>query len=85
MPILYLNELAPLRLAPGIIGRIVQAGSMIVAHILIVAGSVLPERAHVHEQVVNVIKGKLELSVERKVTCWCQGLQWCSSTDELSG
>ena len=64
MPIHYLNELPPLQLAPGIIGRIVTADSMTVAHVSIVAGSVLPEHAHVHEQVVNVISGKLELTVE---------------------
>ncbi|MDH4222707.1 MAG: cupin domain-containing protein [candidate division Zixibacteria bacterium] len=67
MPIFYLDKLPALEIAPGIVGRIVTADSMTVAHVSIVAGSILPEHAHVHEQVVNVIQGKLELTVEGKV------------------
>ena len=66
MPFLNLNELPSLEIAPGIVGRIVTADSMTVAHVSIVAGSVLPEHAHIHEQVVNVVEGTLELTVEGK-------------------
>jgi quercetin dioxygenase-like cupin family protein len=64
MPFLKLDELPPLEIAPGIIGRIVTADSMTVAHVTITAGSILPEHAHVHEQVVNVVEGELALTVD---------------------
>jgi quercetin dioxygenase-like cupin family protein len=63
MPFLDLNKLPALEIAPGIVGRIVTADSMTVAHVSIVAGSVLPEHEHVNEQVVNVIEGELQLTV----------------------
>jgi quercetin dioxygenase-like cupin family protein len=64
MPYFDLTEAPPLEIAPGIVARIVTANSMTVAHVSIVAGSVLPEHAHFHEQVVNVIEGCLELTVD---------------------
>ena len=66
MPFLSLNELPPLEIAPGIVGRIVTADTMTVAHVSLAAGSDLPEHFHVHEQVVNVIEGELELTVDGK-------------------
>jgi len=67
MPFMNLNELPPLEIAPGIIGRIVTADNVTVAHVSIVAGSVLPEHSHVHEQVVNVIEGELKLTVKGQI------------------
>ena len=64
MGLVILNELPPLEIAPGIIGRIVTAGTMTVAHVSLKKGSPLPEHAHYHEQVVNVIEGELELTVD---------------------
>ncbi len=66
MPLINLKELTPLEIAPGIVGFIVTADSMTVAHVSIAAGSILPEHAHVHEQVINVIEGELELTAEGK-------------------
>jgi len=43
--------------------RAVMAQSMTVAHVKLSAGALLPEHAHVNEQVVNVIDGELELTV----------------------
>jgi quercetin dioxygenase-like cupin family protein len=66
MTLLNLSELPPLEIAPGIVGRIVTATNMTVAHVSLAAGADLPEHFHVHEQVVNVIEGELELTVEGK-------------------
>jgi quercetin dioxygenase-like cupin family protein len=37
---------------------------MTVAHVKLDAGAILPEHEHVHEQVVNVIQGELELTAD---------------------
>ena len=66
MPFINLEDLNELEIAPGIVGLIVTAESVTVAHFSIAAGSVLPEHSHVHEQVVNVIEGELELTAEGK-------------------
>lgn len=63
MPLLELNQLNDLQLAPGVTAKIVTADSMTVAHVHLKAGSPLPEHSHVHEQVVNVVDGELELTV----------------------
>lgn len=63
MPFLKLDDLPELTLAKGIFARVVTADSMTVAHVRLDAGAILPEHAHVNEQVVNVIAGHLELTV----------------------
>lgn len=60
---LNLNELNELTLAPGIVARIVTADTMTITHVRLAAGASVPEHSHVHEQVVNVIEGELELVV----------------------
>jgi len=64
MGFVKLDDLNELELAPGITARVVTADCVTVAHVSIAAGSLLPEHSHHHEQVVNVIDGELELTVE---------------------
>jgi quercetin dioxygenase-like cupin family protein len=64
MPDLDLDSVPELKLADGIFARIVTADTMTIAHVRLEKGSDLPEHKHVHEQVVNVIDGELELIVE---------------------
>ena len=64
MGMIALDDLKDLRLADGVLARIVTADSMTVAHVRLAAGSKVSEHRHVHEQVVNVISGELELTVE---------------------
>lgn len=66
MTLLKLSELPPLEIAPGIVGRVITATNMTVVHVSLVEGADVPEHSHVHEQVINVIEGKLELTVEGK-------------------
>ena len=63
MTMIKLDDLKALTLAPGINARIVTGDSMTVTHVRLDAGARLPEHKHVHEQVVNVISGELELIV----------------------
>jgi len=58
------ENLPELKITQGIRARVVTAETMSVAHVSLDAGAVLPEHAHVNEQVVNVIEGKLEVTVE---------------------
>jgi quercetin dioxygenase-like cupin family protein len=63
MPLVNLNELKELMLAEGVSARVVHAGNMSIAHVHIVPGAFVPMHTHHHEQVVNVIEGELELTV----------------------
>ncbi len=58
-----LDLLLELQLAPGITARVVTADSMTVAHVHLQKGAILAEHKHINEQVVNVIEGELELTV----------------------
>lgn len=51
-------------LMPGFKGRFIHTGSMTISYWKIASGSILPLHAHIHEQVTQVIEGKLELTVE---------------------
>ncbi|MCP4581824.1 MAG: cupin domain-containing protein [candidate division Zixibacteria bacterium] len=66
MPLVKLDELPELQIAEGVSMRVVTAGTVTVAHVSLTAGAPVPEHSHHHEQVVNVIEGELELTVEGK-------------------
>ena len=59
-----LAELPELLLAPGIRARAVTGESMTVTHVKLDAGALLPLHTHNNEQLVNVIEGHLELTVD---------------------
>ncbi|GJM27919.1 MAG: cupin [Cyclobacteriaceae bacterium] len=48
----------------GFHGRMIHSDNMTFAHWEINAGASLPEHSHMHEQVVNVISGEFELTVD---------------------
>jgi quercetin dioxygenase-like cupin family protein len=64
MSLVILEDLRELQLAEGIRARAVTGESMTVAHVNLDKGAVLAEHAHPNEQIVNVIDGELELTVE---------------------
>ncbi len=66
MGLVVLDELSELQIADGILLRAVTAETITVAHVKLSAGAVLPKHSHHNEQVVNVIEGELELTVEGK-------------------
>ncbi len=51
---------------PGFVGQFVHSATMTFAYWNIEKGSGLPEHSHVHEQVVNMLEGEFELTVEGK-------------------
>ncbi len=64
MSVINLNDLQTKEIAPGFHARFVHGASMTVAHVQIDAGATLPEHSHVHEQIVNLIEGTFELTVD---------------------
>lgn len=66
MGLVILDDLPELKIAEGILLRVVTADSMTVAHVKITSGALLPEHSHPNEQVVNVIDGELEMVVDRQ-------------------
>lgn len=59
-----LSKIPSREVFPGFHGRFVHSASMTFAYWDIAAGGVVPEHHHVHEQVVNMLEGKLELTVD---------------------
>lgn len=62
-----LNDVKEKEIIPGYHGKFVHTENMTLAYWNIAAGAPLPEHAHPHEQVVNVIEGTMELTVEGEV------------------
>jgi quercetin dioxygenase-like cupin family protein len=53
-------------LVPGFTARLVHTDEMTIGHVQAQRGSVLPEHQHPHQQVTNVISGKLSMTVDGK-------------------
>lgn len=67
MPLIDLEKVKELTLAPGIRARVVNTDNMSVAHVVLDEGALLPLHTHPNEQIVNVIDGELELVVAGEV------------------
>jgi quercetin dioxygenase-like cupin family protein len=63
MQLIKLEDVKPREVVRGHYARFVHAENMTVAHWRIEAGTTIPEHDHPHEQVVNVLSGKYELTV----------------------
>ena len=64
MPFYNLDNIEERELIPGFRVKMIHTENMTMAYWKIRAGSILPEHSHVHEQVTNIIKGELELSID---------------------
>ena len=59
-----LEEQAGKMLFPGCEAKLIHTDGMTLSYVQIEAGTDLPEHDHPNEQVVNVLSGELELTVE---------------------
>ena len=59
-----LDSIEPKTIFPGHDARLIHTERMTIAYWLIEAGARAPEHSHHHEQVVNVLAGKYELTVD---------------------
>lgn len=64
MAFLDLAKIDTRDLIPGFHVKFVHSSTMTFAHWDIEQGAVLPEHAHPHEQVCNVIQGEFELTID---------------------
>ena len=64
MVLTELSKVAPKEMVPGYFARFVHSENMTLVYWDIVAGHVLPEHSHPHEQVVNVLEGIFELTID---------------------
>ncbi len=63
---IQLKNIKAKEILPGYKGKFVHSEHMTIVHWDIKANSPMPEHSHVHEQVVNVMQGKFELTVQGK-------------------
>ena len=63
MNVFKLEQVEERELAPGFFARMVHTGNMTFAYWRILEGSGLPAHSHPHEQVVNLLEGSFELTV----------------------
>lgn len=68
MVVLNLSEIASQELLKGAEVRFVHADTMTVAYWAFEPGVPLPEHAHHHEQVTNVLEGVFDLTVDGETT-----------------
>jgi quercetin dioxygenase-like cupin family protein len=63
MSFIKTSEINPKEIAPGFFGRFIHTENMTIAYWEIKQGSSIPVHHHVHEMTVNVISGKLQLTI----------------------
>ena len=63
MPSIELAAITPKNIVPGYAARFVHTETMTFSHLDIIAGSAIPDHAHIHEQVSQVLEGVFELTV----------------------
>jgi quercetin dioxygenase-like cupin family protein len=61
-----LKKITPREVFPGFVGRFINTDSMTFAYWEIKKGSALPEHSHLHEQVVNMLEGEFEITLNGK-------------------
>ncbi len=67
MKIMQVEDLKEKEVVPGIKGKFVHSDNMTVVYWNIDAGAVMPDHAHPHEQIVNVLEGEFDFTVEGQV------------------
>jgi quercetin dioxygenase-like cupin family protein len=66
MKITKIADLKEREVVPGVKGKFIHSDNMTVVYWNIDAGAVMPDHAHHHEQIVNVLEGEFDLIVEGK-------------------
>ena len=66
MSFITISEIALREIVPGFRGRFIHSQNITVAYWDIQAGHSIPVHNHVHEMIVNVIRGRLELTIDKE-------------------
>lgn len=59
-----IDQVHPKEILPGFVGRFVHTQNMTFAYWSIAKEAALPEHSHFHEQVLNMLEGQFELTVD---------------------
>ena len=78
-----LKNLEPKEIMTGFHGRMVHSDNMTFVYWNIDAGASLPEHSHMHEQVVNVISGEFEITVDGETQLLKQNEVACIPSDAV--
>ena len=62
----HLNSIPSIEKFPGYSGRFVHTGTSTIAFWEIAANAPIPDHAHFHEQIMHVVEGEFELTVDGK-------------------
>jgi quercetin dioxygenase-like cupin family protein len=72
--IMQWSKIKPRTVIPGFVGRFIHSDTMTFVLWEIAAGAVLPDHAHIHEQVVHLYEGEFEMTVEDKTMRLSSGM-----------
>lgn len=73
MNLVELKNTKTIELAEGVTAQVVHTANLSIAHVVLLKDSVVPQHTHHQEQIVNVIDGELELTVNGEVTVLTRG------------
>ncbi len=57
------TNIAQFEISKGFIARMIHTDNLTLAYVDVGEGADLPEHAHIHEQVLNMLEGRFELTV----------------------
>ena len=63
MSFIQVSDIKPREILPGFQGRFIHSAHVSIAYWDIKQGASIPVHQHVHEMIVNVISGKLQLTI----------------------
>ena len=61
-----IKNIPPKELTEGITGRYVHTKHNTIGFVTVKKGAILPEHAHVHEQITQMVSGKFEMIIDGK-------------------
>lgn len=69
-----LSDIASKEILPGFKGKFIHTPNMTFAYWEIKEGSLLPEHHHPHEQVVNLLEGEFEMTIDGTTKILTKGM-----------
>ncbi len=58
----------------GLRARFIHTENVTIGHVTIDKGAVLPEHAHIHEQITHIVAGELEMTVNNQTNVLSAGM-----------
>lgn len=74
MSFLTVNEIPAKEIVPGFHGRFLHSENITIAYWDIKKGYSIPLHQHVHEMIVNVIEGELQLTIDQETKILSAGM-----------